>query len=78
MTYSTVQLYMQSIFLTPDQEYAAVTGCCVLIGGCLSQPSINTDDAVDFLSGGFTEPTAAPVVKAPVPPSQVITYNNFH
>ncbi|XP_058615033.1 LOW QUALITY PROTEIN: calpastatin [Onychostoma macrolepis] len=34
------------------------------------EPSINSDDALDFLSGGFTEPTAAPVVKAPVPPSQ--------
>uniref|UniRef100_A0A9J8CM82 Calpastatin n=1 Tax=Cyprinus carpio carpio TaxID=630221 RepID=A0A9J8CM82_CYPCA len=34
------------------------------------EPSINTDDALDFLSGGFTEPAAAPVVKAPVPPSQ--------
>ncbi|XP_016148347.1 calpastatin-like [Sinocyclocheilus grahami] len=46
------------------------TDVCVLIGGCLSQPSINADDALDFLSGGFTEPAAAPVVKAPVPPSQ--------
>uniref|UniRef100_A0A8C1BAD4 Calpastatin n=1 Tax=Cyprinus carpio carpio TaxID=630221 RepID=A0A8C1BAD4_CYPCA len=36
------------------------------------EPSINTDDALDFLSGGFTEPAAAPVVKAPVPPSQMI------
>uniref|UniRef100_A0A673IGP8 Calpastatin n=1 Tax=Sinocyclocheilus rhinocerous TaxID=307959 RepID=A0A673IGP8_9TELE len=34
------------------------------------EPSINTDDALDFLSGGLTEPAAAPVVKAPVPPSQ--------
>uniref|UniRef100_A0A671QSB5 Calpastatin n=1 Tax=Sinocyclocheilus anshuiensis TaxID=1608454 RepID=A0A671QSB5_9TELE len=34
------------------------------------EPSINADDALDFLSGGFTEPAAAPVVKAPVPPSQ--------
>ncbi|XP_043076780.1 calpastatin isoform X5 [Puntigrus tetrazona] len=34
------------------------------------EPSINTDDALDFLSGGFTETTAPPVVKAPVPPSQ--------
>uniref|UniRef100_A0A672M315 Calpastatin n=1 Tax=Sinocyclocheilus grahami TaxID=75366 RepID=A0A672M315_SINGR len=42
------------------------------------EPSINADDALDFLSGGFTEPAAAPVVKAPVPPSQVIIYNNFH
>ncbi|XP_016126693.1 calpastatin isoform X11 [Sinocyclocheilus grahami] len=34
------------------------------------EPSLNTDDALDFLSGGFTEPAAAPVVKAPVPPAQ--------
>uniref|UniRef100_A0A671MHP1 Calpastatin n=1 Tax=Sinocyclocheilus anshuiensis TaxID=1608454 RepID=A0A671MHP1_9TELE len=41
------------------------------------EPSLNTDDALDFLSGGFTEPAAAPVVKAPVPPAQVIIYNHF-
>ncbi|RXN08598.1 calpastatin-like isoform X9 [Labeo rohita] len=34
------------------------------------QPSLSSDDALDILSGGFTEPAAAPVVKAPVPPAQ--------
>ncbi|XP_026090146.1 calpastatin-like isoform X4 [Carassius auratus] len=34
------------------------------------EPSLDTDDALDILSGGFTEPVAAPVVKAAVPPAQ--------
>ncbi|XP_039543986.1 calpastatin isoform X9 [Pimephales promelas] len=34
------------------------------------EPSLNTDDALDMLSEGFTTPAAAPVVKAPVPPAQ--------
>ncbi|KAK2872434.1 hypothetical protein Q8A67_022331 [Cirrhinus molitorella] len=34
------------------------------------EPSLSSDDALDILSGGFTEPAAAPVVKAPVPPAQ--------
>ncbi|XP_056114344.1 calpastatin isoform X11 [Rhinichthys klamathensis goyatoka] len=34
------------------------------------EPSLNTDDALDMLSEGFTAPAAAPVVKASVPPAQ--------
>ncbi|XP_051733281.1 calpastatin isoform X4 [Ctenopharyngodon idella] len=34
------------------------------------EPSLNTDDALDILSEGFTAPVAAPVVKASVPPAQ--------
>ncbi|XDV38420.1 hypothetical protein PO909_007832, partial [Leuciscus waleckii] len=34
------------------------------------EPSLNTDDALDMLSEGFTTPAAAPVVKASVPPAQ--------
>ncbi|XP_048023064.1 calpastatin isoform X9 [Megalobrama amblycephala] len=34
------------------------------------EPSLNTDDALDILSEGFTAPAAAPVVKASVPPAQ--------
>ncbi|XP_056586399.1 calpastatin-like isoform X4 [Triplophysa dalaica] len=33
------------------------------------EPSLDADEALDFLSGGFTTPTAAPIVKAAVPPS---------
>lgn len=35
----------------------------------VSQPSLDADEALDILSGGFETPTAAPVVKAAVPPS---------
>ncbi|XP_077049631.1 calpastatin isoform X13 [Siphateles boraxobius] len=34
------------------------------------EPSLNTDDALDMLSEGFTAPAAAPVVKASAPPAQ--------
>lgn len=41
---------------------------CDLIGGCflLSQPSLDTTEALDILSGDFTTPTVPSAAKTPV------------